>query len=877
MAEKIGIGGILTFDNAQALTAISKTKRTFVELSKKVDKTSTSMGKMGRTFERASQKIGTAAGRMTQSVTQVGTAVTRLGAALAPLSIAMGLGFNQAAKFEQQMSNVGSIVRGTAEEMKLLEDRARKAGIETAFSATEAANAMEFMARAGAESTEIIDGLAGVLNAAAADSIPLATASNIIAQTTRIMGREWADAQQTADVLVRTSQLTNTNMIQLGQAFRYGGQSARRAGITFAQTSGILGQLANAGLSGSMGGTSLANALRQLANPSDKAAELIRKLNITMTTNKDGTLDFVDVIDQFIGKMREVPNALERVKQASIIFGARGGRAFGALAEASTESTKKLIANLEYASAGIGAAAEAAETRLDNFLGAMRLFKSSLEGLAITIFKPMLPMFKEMTQANTRWLNNTLEGVKKIMDAGDNLALRNKAIAKLMKTNGAKTTNIMLGVVDAVEAIIAGVKWLRTETLKLFDKLQSTFGPETTRTITKFVVIFAILGAVLAPIIIVLGTIIGTIGTLGSVIVASFTGLIGGLFWPLLIILGALGVAFAYFYETGDTAGETLTSIWDAAVIGAGEAYTALTDFVNGFKDELPVAIDRAKGSWAVFSEDFKTSIDTMIDQLRLFVTENDMTWEKTGSTASRTLGWISLTAGFVATSIVNAFTWVGRRIALLFRYLANEFKQWKTFISNTVGLLVQGIVSNFQGSKGMPQIYRSIYNMVLEPLKAISRWIIAFNDTIGGTTSPEMREWSRSISAAPQSQGQRDRGFIGTTTPTDPNAPPVPQQDNWEDFGVQPTDDSNVTRHITEVAASATRGRNKPPPPPAVKVALEDTRTINVNNEVCVDGQQLAVATQRHRTEIGERSGFRGVNWNRRLRVEQGALPAEG
>jgi TP901 family phage tail tape measure protein len=882
--ERIGIGGVLTFDNREAIVAINATHTSFQRLSRKVDTIPTSMRRVGRAVSNASQDILRASRRINEGISKVSSSLIGLGAALTPLTAVTGLGINQAAKFEQQMSAVGAITRGSSEDMKRLEDRARRAGIETTFSATQAAKAMEYMARSGATTTDIIEGLGGVINAAAAEAIPLSTASNIVAQSTRILGRDWDQAQQTADVLTRTSQLTNTNMIQLGQALRYGGQSARIVGLDLEQTAGIMGQLADAGLTGSMGGTSFANAIRQIANPTDEATQIMRDMNIEMTHGKDGTLDFVGIIDQFIDRINNTPRALDRARQASVLFGARGGRAFAALQQAGTTSTRKLIGELRKASAGIGAAAEAAERRLDNFLGAATLFKSSLEGLAITVFGPMLEQFKEMTGENTKWLNSLIEGIKTIMDAGDNLELRAKAISKLMQSDGKTTTNIMLGVVDAIEAIIGGIKFLRKEAKNLATRMSEMFGPDAVRSITKYATIFVILGSVIGPVVIVLGALIGAISSLGSVIIGVFSGLVGGIFWPLLIVVGALGVAFAYFYESGDTAAETFTRLWDAVKTKATEIYNGpIKDFVTGFSEELPTAIDQAKGSWVAFAEIFRSSIDMMIQQFRGLSDESDITWERAGSTASRIIGWISLTLGAFAAGVVAVFARLTSAITLSLRWISNEWTQWKEGFVRTTWRLVQGLITVFQGGKGLEQILEAIVNYIQEPLKGVTRWIIAINDMLGGTTTTAVRTWARSVRSLPTTaaRGAQQRGVGRANIPPPAalgvTAPSIPQDENWENFGVQPIDDSGVTRHVTEIAAEETRRRRKPPRPPNVNLNLTDTRQVNVNNEVCVDGQQLAVASQRHRTEIGERAGFRGVNWNRRLRVEQGAVPTEG
>ncbi|MGW8177431.1 MAG: phage tail tape measure protein, partial [bacterium] len=246
------------------------------------------------------------------------------------------------------------------------------------------------MARSGATTTEIVGGLRGVVDAAAAEGIELAQASDIVAQATRIMGREWGQASNTADILVRVSQRSNTNVLQLGEALRYGGQAAREAGLDLEETAGILGRLADSGLRGSVGGTALQNAMNKLARPTARARQYMQQLGISMTRTAGGGVDIVNISQQLSTALEDVHDPLQRMAITSEIFGIRGRRAFSALAAAGEESVDSLISDLRRASEGAGAAADAAQRRLDNFQGAMTLFMSSLEGVAIAIFGPIL-------------------------------------------------------------------------------------------------------------------------------------------------------------------------------------------------------------------------------------------------------------------------------------------------------------------------------------------------------------------------------------------------------------------------------------------------------------------------------------------------------
>ena len=418
--ERIGLGGLLTLDNKQFVQASGAARNELGQFIRTANQAPAAMNKMAASMTQAAQKMKSGAQQIGQGVKQLGAGLRNAALGFAPLTLAVGAGIKQAADFEKQMSAVAAITRGTEAQMASLTDTATEMGIKSVFSATQSAEAMEAMGRAGATTDQIITGLSGVMNAAAADSISLATSANIVSQVVKGMGLEFEDANRIANNLALASASTNTDIIGLGEAFKFGGAVAKAAGIKLEETTAIFGSLANAGLKGSLAGTSFSAMMTKLTKPTGKASKIMKKFKINLS-NADGSFRKIsDITSEFAKELDKIPTKAEQLAIAQEVFGKRGARAFQALALAGKKNMDDLEDSLLASSFGIGAAAEAAEKRLDNFTGALTLFKSSVESVSIGLFTPLLKEFTPVIQEMTDGLNAvlfSLKGLQKVRNA----------------------------------------------------------------------------------------------------------------------------------------------------------------------------------------------------------------------------------------------------------------------------------------------------------------------------------------------------------------------------------------------------------------------------------------------------------------------------
>ena len=214
--------------------------------------------------------------------------LTAAGMAAAGTAIAgvVAASTNVGKEFEAQMSTVAAISGATGNELAALEAKAKEMGATTQFSATEAGQAMEYMAMAGWKSSDMVDGISGIMNLAAASGEDLASTSDIVTDALTAFGMTASDSGRFADVLAAASSNANTNVAMLGESFKYVAPLAGTLGYSAEDASIALGLMANAGIKGSQAGTSLKTALANMSAPTDKQAAAMEKLGLSLTDSE---------------------------------------------------------------------------------------------------------------------------------------------------------------------------------------------------------------------------------------------------------------------------------------------------------------------------------------------------------------------------------------------------------------------------------------------------------------------------------------------------------------------------------------------------------------------------------------------------------------
>ncbi|MFR6153343.1 MAG: phage tail tape measure protein [Faecalibacillus faecis] len=306
--------------------------------------------------------------------------------------------------FDAAMSQVSATSGATGKDLQDLRDKAKEMGASTKFSASESAEAMNYMAMAGWNSKQMIAGLPGILNLAAASNESLANTSDIVTDALTAFGLKAEDSSHFADVLAKTSSSANTNVSLMGETFKYVAPIAGTLGFSVEDTSLAIGLMANAGIKGSQAGTSLKTAIANMVSPSDKMADKMDELGISITDANGQTKPFIQIMQELREKFSKLDKA-EQAAAASTIFGKESMSGMLAIINASDSDFNTLYENIKNAD---GAALDMANTMQDNLQGDLTTLSSALEGLGIKISEALTPALRSITQAVTEfisWLN----------------------------------------------------------------------------------------------------------------------------------------------------------------------------------------------------------------------------------------------------------------------------------------------------------------------------------------------------------------------------------------------------------------------------------------------------------------------------------------
>lgn len=316
-------------------------------------------GKKMQSFGDSVAKVG---GGLTKSVT---LPIVGIGAAA----------LTTAASFEKSMNRVSAVSGATGEDFDALRDQAQELGRTTAFTASQAAEGMSFLAMAGFKTTDILESMPGVLQLASAGQMDLATAADIASNVLTGYGKTADEMSGVVDVLAKTFTSANTDLTQLGEAMTYAAPVAASAGVQFEEAAAAIGLMGNAGIQGSMAGTSLRNAIGALLDPSNKAAKTIEKLGL-QTKDAEGNLLPLDEI------VRQLGDSGATTSDFLTIFGKRAGPAMAALVDQGADALSNLTSELE---ASGGTAQSIADTQMQGLQGGLTRLKSAFEGLMISI------------------------------------------------------------------------------------------------------------------------------------------------------------------------------------------------------------------------------------------------------------------------------------------------------------------------------------------------------------------------------------------------------------------------------------------------------------------------------------------------------------
>lgn len=386
-------------DQAKLGEELERTGRYLDEAKSSADGCARSIDQYGKEVKRAGDSSEQFGNTSKEAVNQLAAALAAAGVAKSVKEIADALMdcVDSFAEFQSQMSTVQAISGASAEEMDALAEKARYMGATTAFTAAEAGQALEYMAMAGWKTGDMLGGLEGVMNLAAASGESLGTTSDIVTDALTAFGLAAADSARFADVLAAASSNSNTNVAMMGETFKYAAPVAGALGYSIEDVALAIGLMANAGIKGSQAGTALRGTLTNLAKPSDDVLWYMEELGISMTDSAGQTRSLSELLDVLRDRFSELTEA-QQAEYAAGIAGKEAMSGLLAIVNASETDYRKLT---EAIAASSGAAREMSEIRLDNLQGQMTLLSSAADGLKLAVGEQLTPVLTDLAQAGT--------------------------------------------------------------------------------------------------------------------------------------------------------------------------------------------------------------------------------------------------------------------------------------------------------------------------------------------------------------------------------------------------------------------------------------------------------------------------------------------
>ena len=404
----------------------------------------------------ALQKIGDA-GEVLQNV---GGKISGAGEKLLPITAgvtALGTAaVKTASDFDSAMSKVAAVSGATGDDLQDLRDKAREMGSKTKFSASEAAEAMNYMAMAGWKTNDMLSGIDGIMNLAAASGEDLATTSDIVTDALTAFGLTASDSGHFADVLAAASSNANTNVSMLGESFKYCAPIAGALGFSCEDTAEALGLMANAGIKSTQSGTSMRSIMTALSGDVKFCSAAFGEMEIA-TSNSDGSMRSLSDILADCRVAFDQMSESEKASSAETLVGKNAMSGFLALMNAAPADIDKLssaIANCD------GTSLSMAETMQDNLAGQLTILKSQLEELAISFGEILMPVIRDIITKIQGFVDklNALDPATKqtILKIG----LMAAALGPLLIIVGKTISSIgsMMTFISKIPTMIAGAK-----------------------------------------------------------------------------------------------------------------------------------------------------------------------------------------------------------------------------------------------------------------------------------------------------------------------------------------------------------------------------------------------------------------------------------
>lgn len=673
----------------QATTALANgdmTQQEFDALQREIVETEQKLQSLTKEFQNFGSVSAQQVAAAGEKLKGVGTNVENAGKAIMPASTAMmALGaaaVKTTSDFDSAMSTVSAVSGATGKDLEDLRDKAKEMGEKTVFSASEAADAMNYMAMAGWKTGDMLDGIEGIMNLAAASGEDLATTSDIVTDALTAFGLTAADSGHFADILAAASSNANTNVSMMGETFKYCAPIAGAMGYSAEDTAVAIGLMANSGIKASQAGTSLRKIMTELSGEIEISGEKLGDVTI-QTTNTDGTMRSLSDI---LGDCRDAFSQLtesEKASTAEALVGKTGMAGFLAIMNAGEGDVNKLTEAINGCN---GAAKEMADTKVDNLEGPIKLLKSQLESLAISIGEILIPIVRDIVSHISTfvgWLNSLSDGQKKV--------------------------------VVAVMAVIAAAGPLLIFIGKLLQSIGTimTWAPKLVSAFNGVKTAVSVLG--------------GGLKALWAVIMAN----------PIVLIVAAIAAAvaaFIYFWNTSEGFRQFWINLWDGLK-------DAVSSFIDGAKALWESFVDALSQIWETIKNVVSVALQFIAELIKAYfeimMIPWRFIWENFGSyltQAWETLkGIVSGALDAIANAISTAWEAIKTFFGTIFEAIKGVFVTYWTAISSVMSTVMSAIQSV------VATVWNAIKGVITTVMNAIQSVVATVWNAIRGVVTTVM------------------------------------------------------------------------------------------------------------------------------------------
>ena len=599
-------------DEVKALTSeYQKSEDATLKWQEQVNKATTELNNLQSKLQEIPSNldlVGQKMQDMGDKIKSVGQGMTNLGQTFAPVSAAAAAGLTASGKafmdFEAGMSKVAAISGATGDDLAALTEKAKEMGATTKFSATESSEAFSYMAMAGWKTEQMLDGIAPIMNLAAASGEDLALTSDIVTDALTAFGLKAQDAGMFTDVLAAASSNSNTNVAMMGESFKYAAQEAGSMGYSIQDVALSLGLMANNGIKADMAGTALRNIIQRMAKPTKESQMAMDRLGISLADDEGHMYSLREIMDKLRGSFGQINMPMEQFDaQMELLVeqlenGELTEKKFG-------DATDELIQQAygaEAAEKARAAAMLAGARAMPALLAVVNSTAEDYDKLATAIDGASEPMAK-LADGSIVPLSEAMASGQEIIEQYNGTA---EEMARIMQDNAAgawvEAKSAMEGAaITAGEVLAPYIKEAAEKVKELANWFQS-LNPETQETIVKTTALVA----AISPLLIIGGKVTTGIGSLvaGGGKLLSFMGQ----------LTPALGTASGALSTTGSSAaaaGAGIAGIAAPVAVAVGALALLAGAFVTAYKNDEEFASEVDK-SWAEIKQSITDVINTV-------------------------------------------------------------------------------------------------------------------------------------------------------------------------------------------------------------------------------------------------------------------------